>query len=65
MRQTGAVVVPFAVEKDLGLAIESSERGSVDNSVPVTLIAGTKGMLSLRVQTTSALGGSLRIGSEE
>jgi hypothetical protein len=60
--QAGPVVVPLAVEKNLGLAVESSERGAVDDAVTVALIAAPEGMLVLGAGPPGAFGGALRIG---
>jgi hypothetical protein len=48
MGESGAVMIPLAVKEDLGLAIQASEGGAVDNAVAVPLVAGSEGMLRFR-----------------
>jgi hypothetical protein len=45
MGEAGAVMIPLAVEEDLGLAIQASEGGAMDDAVAVPLVAGSEGML--------------------
>ena len=65
MGQAGSVVVPLAVEEDLGLSIQSTEGGAVDDTISVTLEAGSEGMIRLGEHASRTLGGLLGIGSKK
>jgi hypothetical protein len=59
--QSGTVMVSFAIEENLSLAVESSEGGAVDDPIAVALIAAPEGMFVLRTWPPRAFGGTLRI----
>ena len=65
MRQAGAVVIPFAIEEDLRLAIQTAEGGAMDDAISVSLKAGAKGMFRFGSVATSALAGLLSVGSQK
>jgi hypothetical protein len=63
--ETGAVVVSFATQEDLGLPIESTERCAMHDAVTIALKAAAEGVLVLGPGTSRGLRGPLRVGSEE
>jgi hypothetical protein len=63
--QSGPVVVSLAVKKYLGFSIKSPEGGSVDDAIPVSLVAGPEGMLCLGKQSSCALGSPLGVGCKK
>src|SRR5687767_9141396 len=44
-----AIVIPFGIDKDLGLIFQAAESRGVDDAVAVTLVGSTIGMLILWV----------------
>jgi hypothetical protein len=59
--QTGAIVIPFAIEENLGLSIQTSERSAVNNAIPIALKAGAEGMFYFRTEASGTLRRLLRI----
>jgi hypothetical protein len=58
-------MVTFAVQEDLGLAVKPAEGCPVNDPIPVSLVAGTKGMLRLGPEPPDTLRGALRLGSQK
>jgi hypothetical protein len=54
--QARTVVVALVDDEDLGLVLETAERGTVDHAVAVTLIAGAQGVLGLGILPPTAVG---------
>ena len=63
--QTGAVVVAFGVEKDLGLPFESTKGGTVEDAVAVALEAGAERVLRFGMLAAPGVGGGLGVGGQE
>jgi hypothetical protein len=65
MSETGPIMIARAIEKNLGLPIQTTEGGPVNDTVAIPLIAGAEGMFRFRTQPPCALRSPLGIGSQE
>jgi hypothetical protein len=53
MGQTGAVIITFMIDKDLGFVLEPPEGGTMDNSVAITFIGRAIILESLAIPATA------------
>jgi hypothetical protein len=53
--QPSAIVIPFAIQENLGLSIQTSEGGTVNNAIPIALKAGAEGMFRFLTEASGTL----------
>jgi hypothetical protein len=58
-------VIPRTIQKDLGLALQSTESPAVDHPIPIALEFGAPGGWVLGVDTSATLGAFLRVRGQE
>ena len=63
--QSGAQVIPRTVQKDLGLAFQTTEGPAVDHPIPIALEFGAPGGRVLGMDASAALRAFLRVRGQE
>ena len=64
MGETGAKIIAFVIDEDLGLVLQAAEGGGVDDAIPVTLKARPRSAFRLGVEAAATFLGLAGIGGQ-
>jgi len=62
MGETRPVIIPLILDEDLGLVLQASKSGGMNDPIPVPLITGSGGAFRLGEQAAAAVNRPARIG---